>query len=76
MVGPDHFILFRDESGAWAAEPSEKPGSRLSPAERAKHYRILAGDARLKAAKCNGQMQAALIQIAGHWEWLAREAEA
>jgi hypothetical protein len=43
--------------------------------DRAKYYRAQAWDARLKAAKSKGEMQAAFIKIAGQWEQLALVAE-
>jgi hypothetical protein len=49
--------------------------SHLPPLERAKQYRTLAQEARLQAAKSNGESQAVFIRFAGLWEQLAREAE-
>jgi len=50
--------------------------SALPPRERAKRYRELAREAREKAARCTGEMQASLIKRAGEWAQLAREADA
>ena len=49
--------------------------SKLPLAERAKLYRAQAREARLKAAQCKGETQAAFIKLAGQWEQLAAEAE-
>jgi hypothetical protein len=49
--------------------------SHLPPLERAKQYRALAEEARLQAAKSDGEAQASFIRFAGLWEQLAREAE-
>ena len=50
--------------------------SALPPRERAKRYRLLAREAREKAARCGGDMQIALVKQAGDWSQLAREADA
>ena len=49
--------------------------SRLPPKERAKRYRELAREDRLKAAQCVGDIQTALIKSAGEWAQLTLEAE-
>jgi hypothetical protein len=49
--------------------------SRLPLGERAKIYRAHAREARIKAAQCKGEVQAAFIKLAGQWEQLAVEAE-
>jgi len=49
--------------------------SRLPLGERAKIYRAQAREARIKAAQCKGETQAAFIKLAGQWEQLAAEAE-
>ena len=48
---------------------------RLTPLERAKRHRVQAQEARLKAAQCTGEEQAAFVRLAGNWERLAREAD-
>jgi hypothetical protein len=50
--------------------------SKLPPRERAKRYRELAKEAQVMAASAMGAEKISLIKIAGHWEQLAREAEA
>ena len=50
--------------------------SELPPRERAKRYRQMAREARLKAAACMGEIQATFIKSAGKWEQLALEADA
>jgi hypothetical protein len=52
-----------------------KPISELPPLERAKRYRELAHEARLRAALCSGTIQASFIKMAGQWEQLALEAD-
>ena len=48
---------------------------RPAPRQRAKWYKDQAQEAREQAAKSQGAMRAAYIEIAGHWEQLAREAK-
>jgi hypothetical protein len=48
---------------------------RPTPLERAKRHRVQAQEARLKAAQCTGEEQAAFIRLTGNWERLAREAD-
>jgi len=49
---------------------------RLPARERAKRYRAHASEARAKAARCPGEIQAGFLKIAGYWDQLALEAEA
>jgi hypothetical protein len=49
--------------------------SKLPFRERAKRYYAQAWDARLKAAKSTGELQAAYIALAAQWEQLAKEAD-
>jgi hypothetical protein len=50
--------------------------SKLPLPERAKRYRELGREARMKAASSKGEeAQASFIKLAGQWEQLAREAE-
>ena len=49
---------------------------RLPPGERAKRYRELAREARVRAANSKGQeAQASFLILAGQWQQLALEAE-
>ena len=43
--------------------------------ERAKFYRVLAQDCRLKATQHSGALQASFIDFAGQWEKLAQDVE-
>ena len=49
--------------------------SQLPPRERAKAYRALAHQARVKAAQSKGDQQVHFIKLAGDWELLAKQAE-
>jgi hypothetical protein len=49
--------------------------SKLPHRERAKRYRELAHEARIKAARSKGDTQASFKKFAGQWEQLALEAD-
>ena len=49
---------------------------RLPPRERAKRFRELAREVRVRAANSKGEAQAAFVKLAGQWEQFALEAEA
>ena len=50
--------------------------SMLPARERARRYDGLAREARLQASVSRHETQIALAKLAGHWEQLAREADA
>ena len=47
----------------------------LSSKERAKHYRVRALEARLKASKHTGDLQAIFVDFAERWEQLVRDVD-
>jgi hypothetical protein len=49
--------------------------SNLPPAERAKRFRDLAGDARREAAQTTGALRESYLIAARNWDELAVEAE-
>ena len=63
----------------WTFEPAGKCMAdllRVVPRERGKRFREFAREARAYAAKSPDAMRSAFLEIAGHWDELARSAEA